>query len=91
MINKDQALEIAENSIQKRQKETDYNDFSPVEFHREDEPFWIFVSGSQAMIDEGIIPGAFFAVVDKTDGHIWTRSEQEKYYTNKSKPELQTA
>ena len=91
MLNKNQALEIAEKNIYKRQNESNYNDFSPVEFHGETESFWIYVSGSQNMIDDGIIPGAFFTVVDKTDGHIWTRSEQENYFTQKSKPELQTA
>ena len=90
-MNKNQALEIAEKEICRLQKQSDYNDFSPVEFHNETESFWIYVSGSEAMIDDGIIPGAFFAVVDKSDGHIWTRSEQEKFYTQKSKPELQTA
>ncbi len=91
MLNKNQALEIAEKTIHELQKKSDYNDFSPVEFNGETESFWIYVSGSQAMIDDGIIPGAFFAVVDKTDGHIWTRSEQEYYFTRKFKPELQAA
>ena len=91
MLNKNRALEIAEKTIYKLQKESEYNDFSPVELHGETESFWIYVSGSQAMIDDGIIPGAFFAVVDKTDGHIWTRSEQENYYKQQYKPELQAA
>ena len=90
MLNKNQALEIAKNKIHKLQDESNYNDFSPVELNGETESFWIYVSGSEAMIDDGIIPGAFFAVIDKTDGHIWTRSEQEKYFTQKSVPELQT-
>lgn len=91
MLNKNQALEIAEKTIHKLQKESDYNDFSPIECNGETESFWIFGSGSQAMIDDGIIPGAFFAVVDKTDGHIWTRAEQENYFTQKPKLELRTA
>ena len=60
--------------------------FLRLNFTGETESFWIYVSGSQNMIDDGIIPGAFFAVVDKTDGHIWTRSEQENYYQQKYKP-----
>ncbi|HSK72545.1 MAG TPA: hypothetical protein VK892_12655 [Pyrinomonadaceae bacterium] len=91
MLNKSRALKIAEEAIGKRQRESNYDDFSPVEFHGETDSFWIFVSGSQAMIDDGIIPGAFFAVVDKSDGHIWTRLEQENYFTQNSKPELQAA
>ena len=33
MLNKNQALEIAEKNIYKRQNKSNYNDFSPVEFH----------------------------------------------------------
>ena len=91
MLNMNKALEIAEKEIIRLQKQSDYNDFSPVEFHYETESFWTFLSGSQAMIDDGIIPGAFFVSVDKTNGHIWTRQEKEAYFTKKSKPELQAA
>ena len=91
MLNKNTALEIAVKEICRLQKQSDYNDFSPVEFHYETESFWTFISGSEAMIDDGIIPGAFFVSVDKTDGHIWTRREKESYFTQKSKPELQAA
>ena len=91
MLNKNKALKIAEKEICRLQKQSDYNDFSPVEFHNETESFWTFLSGSDAMIEDGIIPGAFFVSVDKTDGHIWTRQEKENYFTQKSKPELQAA
>ena len=91
MLNKHKALEIAEKEICRLQKQSDYNDFSPAEFHYETDSFWTFLSGSQAMIDDGIIPGAFFVSVDKTDGHIWTRREKENYFIQKSKPELQAA
>ncbi len=91
MLNKQKAFEIAVKEIEERQKSSNYDDFSPVQLHAETEAFWIFVSGSDAMFNDGGVPGAFFAVVDKTDGHIWTRSEQEKFYTQKSIPELQAA
>lgn len=91
MLNKNKALEIAEKEIFRLQKQSDYNDFSPVEFHYETGSFWTFLSGSEAMIDDGIIPGAFFVSVDKVDGHIWTRQEKESYFIQKSKPELQAA
>ena len=90
MLNKNQALEIAKKKICERQEKSGYNDFSEVELHEESESFWTFLSGSQSMINDGYIPGAFFVVVDKADGHIWTHSEQEKYFTQKSVPELQT-
>ncbi len=91
MLNKNTALEIAEKEIFRLQKQSDYKDFSPVEFHYETESFWTFLSGSESMIDDGIIPGAFFVHVDKTDGHIWTRREEEIFYQRRSIPEMQAA
>jgi hypothetical protein len=91
MLNREKALEIAMKELERRQKLSNYNDFSPVEIHEENDLFWTFVSGSEAMFEDGYVPGAFFVSVDKTDGHIWTRSETENYYQQNSIPELQTA
>lgn len=91
MLDKKKAFEIAEKKIKELQQKSSYNDFSPVVFQEETEAFWTFVSGSEAMFNDGSVPGAFFVSVDKTDGHIWTRQEKENYFTQKSKPELQTA
>lgn len=91
MLNEKEALEIAKKAVSRMKKETTYNDFSGLELHGETESFWTFVSGSQAMINDGIIPGAFFVSVDKTDGHVWTRREKEDYYQSKSNRELQPA
>ncbi|CAN5196863.1 hypothetical protein BH20ACI1_BH20ACI1_01210 [soil metagenome] len=91
MLNENQALEIAKKKIKELQEKSGYNDFSQVELHYETELFWTYLSGSQAMINDGYIPGAFFVSVDKTDGHIWTRQEKENYFQQKSIPELQAA
>ncbi len=91
MLNRNEGFEIAGKAINQKQKESGYDDFSPIVLHEETDFFWTFVSGSQTMINDGYIPGAFFVSVDKTDGHIWTRSETENYYQQKSIPELQTA
>ena len=91
MLNKNEGYEIAEKAISRRQKESGCDDFSPVELHQETDLFWTFVSGSQTMIEDGYIPGAFFVSVDKTDGHIWTRDEKEIFYQRQSVTELQTA
>lgn len=91
MLNKEKAFEIAEKKIKELQKKSKYDDFSPVVFQEETESFWTFVSGSDAMFNDGYVPGAFFVSVDKTDGHIWTRREKENYYQTKSNRELQTA
>ncbi|MGI8638875.1 MAG: hypothetical protein ACR2MG_02840 [Pyrinomonadaceae bacterium] len=91
MLSKSEGFEIAEKFVSQKQQQSDYNDFSAIELHQETDSFWTYVSGSQAMIDDGIIPGAFFVSIDKTDGHIWTRDEKENYYQRKSVPELQAA
>ena len=91
MLSEKQALKIAEKTIIEKQKKSDYNDFSPIELNSENDSFWTFVSGSQAMINDGYVPGAFFVHVDKTDGHLWTRREEEIFYQRQSIPELQAA
>lgn len=92
MLGENEAFKIAEKTIVQKQKESNYDDFSPVELHQETDAFYTFVSGSQAMIDDDIIPGAFFVSVDKADGHIWTRDEKEIYYQRRFAPaELQAA
>lgn len=91
MLDKKKAFDIAAKKIEELQNASNYNDFSPVVLHTENDAFWIFVSGSDTMFNDGIVPGAFFAVVDKTDGHFWTRSEQENFYKQKSPAELQAA
>ena len=91
MLSKNKALEIAKKAIIQRQQQSEYNDFSPVKFIEETDTFWTFVSGSQAMIDDGIVPGAFFVHIDKTDGHLWTRREEEMFYQRQSVSELQAA
>lgn len=91
MLNKKKAFDIAEKAIKSLQESSHYEDFSPVEHFEETDAFWTFVSGSQAMFDDRIIPGAFFVSVDKIDGHILTRREKEDFYQGKSIPELQPA
>ncbi len=91
MLNKNKAFEIAKKAISQRQQQSKYNDFSPIELNSENDSFWTFISGSQAMINDGGVPGAFFVSIDKTDGHIWTRPEKENFYQRQSIPELQPA
>ena len=91
MLNKNEGFEIAKKAINQKQKKSGYNDFSAIELHQETDSFWTFVSGSQTMIEDDYIPGAFFVSVDKTDGHIWTRNEKEIFYQRQSVTELQAA
>ncbi|MEK7830667.1 MAG: hypothetical protein AAB401_06240 [Acidobacteriota bacterium] len=53
---------------------TDYG-FSSVRLKREDERTWVFVAGSAEWQDDGAVPGALYARVDKRDGHVWSSAE----------------
>jgi hypothetical protein len=50
----------------------------------ENERFWTFVCGSDQLFDEGYVPGAVYACVDKVDGHVWADAEVEQFYLNKA-------
>lgn len=54
-------------------------EFGPVKFRRESDRFWVFSAASEKLIEEGYVPGAVFATVDKADGHVWSIKEQERY------------
>jgi hypothetical protein len=54
-------------------------EFGPVRFRRENERFWVFSAGSRQLFEEGYVPGAIFACIDKVDGHVWSVREQEQY------------
>lgn len=49
--------------------------FGPVVLYAEQPCSWTYASASKQLIEEGYIPGALFADVDKLDGHIWTPEE----------------
>ena len=54
-------------------------EFGPVRFRRENERFWVFSAGSRQLFEEGYVPGAVSACIDKVDGHVWSIKEQERY------------
>ncbi|MGH9831868.1 MAG: hypothetical protein ACRD9Y_02560 [Blastocatellia bacterium] len=54
-------------------------EFGPVKFWRETDRYWVFSAGSRQLMDEGYVPGAISACVDKLDGHVWSIKEQEQY------------
>ncbi len=77
-INLEEALALAEGEIARQiaaSPALSGYEFSPVRLKREDERTWLFVSGSAALQDEGCVPGALYARVDKRDGHIWSQEE----------------
>lgn len=82
MVTTDITLEVAQRlATQEIQRQLAANPllaayaFSPVQLKREDEHTWVFVSGSLQWQDEGAVPGALYARVDKRDGHIWSSAE----------------
>ncbi len=94
----EQAQQIAATDLERRRNAPRFSgyEFSPVQLFRDEGVSWIFLSGSQQLMNEGWIPGALFVTVDKRDGHIWTDDETEQYYTalaaqKKAQPVLQAA
>ena len=78
----EQALPVADREIQRiiaTSAELQGYVFKPTRYAREIEPCWMFCAVSDQLIEEGYIPGAVFACVDKTDGHIWSDEEFERY------------
>lgn len=81
VVSVEAARPIAERAnAEKRQAHFPTYDFGPVEYVREGPRWWIFVAGSEQLQEEGRIPGALFAYVDKRSGHVWEQSEMEQLY-----------
>ena len=82
-ITLEQAQKIAALEVERRKNTPRLAgyDFSPTALLWDEPLTWTFVSGSQKLHEEGCVPGAFFVMVDKQDGHIWSDDEVEQYYT----------
>jgi hypothetical protein len=83
-MNLDTAKMIAEDAIRERIAASSVfsrYQFAPVAFTEENERFWVFVSGSDELFDAGATPTAIYICVDKKDGHLWSREEQERFYS----------
>ncbi len=77
-----EALPIAERYIAEiiaRSERLRKYEFGPVRFRREADGYWVFSAGSRQLQEEGRVPGAVSACVDKVDGHVWSLEEQERY------------
>lgn len=78
------AQQIAEENILRRISQSEKlaaYQFAPVVLESDGEYFWTFVSGSEQLQREGMVPGALHACVDKIDGHVWTNQEMEEFFT----------
>jgi len=73
------AYRLADQELTRRQEQKfpGYT-FKPVAFHQERPQTWRFVCACPPLIEEGYIPGALFADVDKIDGHIWQQEEYQE-------------
>ena len=80
-----QGQKIAEYYIAEKIRQSEFlsrYEFSPLlGMQSENARFWTFMKGSAELVDEGIIPGAVYACVDKHTGRVWTMGEVEAYYT----------
>lgn len=58
--------------------------FGEVFMQSENDLFWTFLAGSAELMDEGIVPGAVYACVDKQTGRVWTKEEVIRFYENQA-------
>jgi hypothetical protein len=85
MMTVQQAKEIAEHQLQMHISSSEILSqyrFSEAGLKSENERFWTFVRGSDELFEEGYVPGAVYACVDKQDGRVWTDDEVEQYYSD---------
>jgi hypothetical protein len=54
--------------------------FGKVFMQSENASFWTFLAGSAELMDEGIVPGAVYACVDKQTGRVWAKDEVIRFY-----------
>ncbi len=83
----EQSKQIAEKHIRDQIRESPFlsrYEFGEVEVKSENERFWTFVSGSDQLFREGYVPGAVYACVDKTDGHLWSMDDVERFYLERA-------
>ena len=80
------AKAIASEALQKEQ-ETRFPTvtFEALQYVSEDAMWWKFGAGSPEWIERALSAGAFYILVDKLDGHVWTEQELvslngEEYY-----------
>ena len=82
-----EGLQIAERHIRERISASDFlsrHQFGETGLQSENERFWTFVCGSDQLFDEGYVPGAVYACVDKVDGRLWNDDEIEQFYLQKA-------
>jgi hypothetical protein len=82
----DKASEIAERHIRDSISASDFlsrHQFGETGLQSENDRFWTFVRGSDQLFDEGYVPGAVYACVDKVDGHVLNGDEVEQFYWQK--------
>lgn len=71
-----------QNHISTREPRVEYK---PSTFVSENAQYWTFGAESPELVEKGMIPGAFFASVDKLDGHVWTSEEFEHVAVEREK------
>ena len=76
-ITRDMAQAIAFEALEKEQK-TRFPTvtFEPLQYVNENAMWWKFGAASPEWIERGLIPGVFYILIDKLDGHMWTAQEQ---------------
>ena len=75
------AQPIAEQAIAQL-RETRYSmcTLGPVRYLRETPWWWTFAADCKEWQEQGYIPGAVFASIDKLDGHVWQPEERDRLF-----------
>jgi hypothetical protein len=86
------AKPIAKEAIASKQKR-DYPNYTygAVQLFSEGPLWWKFGAVSPELVERGYIPATLYALVDKLDGHLWTRQEQGCFHLHGEEYHLESA
>lgn len=78
-----QAYLSAKRSISEKQaRYFPSHQFNEVRLIRDYALWWVYCAPSPQLIEEGHVPGAVFAYVDKLDGRTWEPEEMEAFFNS---------
>ncbi len=83
MISLETAQQIATHALQERIARSvvfSRYAYTAAQLKEENDRFHVFAAVSETAYQAGVMPPVLHVCVDKTDGHVLTEAEQERYY-----------
>jgi hypothetical protein len=83
MFDLNEALNLARSEVKKiidADPELSESEVEEARLVRENEQAWAFAADVPKLIEAGWVPGAVTVLIDKTDGHVLTEKEQDKFH-----------